>query len=213
MKQPVGPCACAVDIPPIEPVIFGNPASILPPNSDLVEDYLTVDYMKQEISKSEGTRTPLIDWTYVESGLKPGQAKWVNNLAVTWKYSNALYNQIYLDGRYACYIYPLKEDFTKYKEICFVFGDYSNGTPDIATKIVRSRDLDWAMSLPVNSACTNLDSILIPGSQVLDYTPLICPYGGSHLWNHNVGSKSTKRKLVTLGQNYSAIILEIYGLN
>ena len=183
------------------------------PNSDLVEDQLTVDYMKQEISKSEGTRTPLIDWTYVESGLKPGQAKWVDNLAVTWKYSNALYNQIYLDGRYACYIYPLKEHFTKYKEICSVFGDYSNGTPDIATKIVRSRDLDWAMSLPVNSACTNLDSILIPGSQVLDYTPLICPYGGSHLWNHNVGSKSTKRKLVTLGQNYSAIILEIYGLN
>lgn len=64
MKQPVGPCACAVDIPPIEPVIFGNPASILPPNSDLVEDYLTVDYVQNNLGVFKSK--PINDYAGIE---------------------------------------------------------------------------------------------------------------------------------------------------
>ena len=158
----------------------------------------------------DDTLVPLIDWDYTEPGHKAGFAKWVNGASQQWMYSNTQANQIYEPGRYANYIYPLKEDFTNYNEIKLVFGDYSNGSPDIATKTFKSRDFDFALSLPINYECKNLHTVLTPNSYVTDFVPLWLPYNGSASYNFNSNARSTRKKLMT--GSYGAYILEIYGI-
>jgi len=167
------------------------------------------DVIWRYLNNTKRSFTPLIDWDYTNP------TKYYNNVDVIWKYTttSVSYRSIYDDGRYAQYVYPLKQPFTDFEEIMFCYPDASGGTPDQDTRIFKADVFDFLLKFPKNENIkNNFYTTNTPDEYLGHNLNLWLPYGGSAISGFTEWyQKSSTTRLVGLN-NYTYPILEIYGI-
>ena len=192
------------------------PCSNLQPDGSNDSQLVNVSYLKSQITKNRHyTFKPLIDWDKRDTTLIAA-----NGVPIQWCYTNnsVSYKSVYEDGRYAQYVIPLKQEFTDFKKLLIIPVEYSDGTPDIESRILDTQILDWMLSCNFIKGSHNprIDSINLLNQRFI-YELLFIPYSGSDYYSNQKGNpdaKSTKKRFVMFPiSNYSRPVLEIFGIN
>lgn len=161
------------------------------------------------LNNEKRTFTPLIDWDY------ENPTKYYNNANVTWKNTttSVSYRSIYDDGRYAQYVYPLKEPFTNFEEIMICYPDASGGTPDQDTRIFKADVFDFLLNFPMNKTINKkFYSTNTPDEYIGHYLNLWLPYEGSAISGFTEWyQKSSPTRLVGMS-GHAHPVLEIFGI-
>lgn len=161
------------------------------------------------------TFTPLIDWDKRDTNLTSA-----DGVSIQWCYTgnSESYKSVYADGRYAQYVIPLKQEFTDFKKLLIIPVEYSDGSPDIESRIIDTQILDWmlACGFVQDNKEPKIYSIVQPHI-VNNYEQLFIPYNGSEHYptqKSNPDAHSTKNRLLTLVISaYARPVLEIFGIN
>ena len=176
-------------------------------------DLVNKKYVDDNKCNLKRTFTPLIDWEY------ENPTTFYNGVKDKWLYysTNIIYRSIYDDGRYARFIYPLKQPFTDFEEIMICYPDFSLGTPDQSTSIFKTDVFDFLLNFPKNdNVLKTFYSVNIPSYPMASYEHLWVPYKGSASTGFDYDyQKSTPTRLMAIPSDdwvYAEPICEIYGI-